>query len=81
MQPALAATILQDLCICIPGPAYLGDPFATMTDIDDGSMRHVQGRVEGLYIVLISLHGLVRGQAMELGKDADTGGQVRSRNR
>lgn len=37
----------------------------------------VQGRVEGLYIVLISLHGLVRGQHMELGKDADTGGQVR----
>lgn len=35
-----------------------------------------QGRVEGLYIVLISLHGLVRGQHMELGKDADTGGQV-----
>jgi hypothetical protein len=37
----------------------------------------LQGRVEGLYIVLISLHGLVRGQHMELGKDADTGGQVR----
>lgn len=32
--------------------------------------------MEGLYIVLISLHGLVRGQHMELGKDADTGGQV-----
>ena len=38
----------------------------------------LQGRVEGLYIVLISLHGLVRGQHMELGKDADTGGQVTS---
>lgn len=33
-------------------------------------------RVDGLYIILISLHGLVRGQQMELGKDPDTGGQV-----
>jgi sucrose-phosphate synthase len=30
-----------------------------------------------LYLVLISLHGLVRGHEMELGRDADTGGQVR----
>ncbi len=29
-----------------------------------------------LYIMLISVHGLVRGQNMELGRDADTGGQV-----
>lgn len=38
----------------------------------------MQGRVDGLYIVLISLHGLVRGQHMELGRDADTGGQARA---
>lgn len=31
---------------------------------------------KGLYIILISLHGLVRGDRMELGKDPDTGGQV-----
>lgn len=31
----------------------------------------------GLYIVLISMHGLVRGQNMELGRDPDTGGQVK----
>ena len=30
-----------------------------------------------LYIVLISVHGLVRGHEMELGRDADTGGQVK----
>lgn len=30
-----------------------------------------------LYLVLISLHGLVRGNEMELGRDADTGGQVK----
>jgi hypothetical protein len=36
-----------------------------------------EGRVDGLYLVLISLHGLVRGERMELGKDPDTGGQAR----
>ncbi|MDH5179307.1 MAG: HAD-IIB family hydrolase [Gammaproteobacteria bacterium] len=30
---------------------------------------------QGLYLVLISVHGLIRGHAMELGRDADTGGQ------
>ncbi|XP_057453886.1 sucrose-phosphate synthase 4 [Lotus japonicus] len=30
-----------------------------------------------LYIVLISVHGLVRGENMELGRDSDTGGQVK----
>lgn len=29
------------------------------------------------YIVLISVHGLIRGQDMELGRDADTGGQTK----
>lgn len=36
------------------------------------------GRVDRLYLMLISMHGLVRGENMELGKDADTGGQARS---
>ncbi len=31
---------------------------------------------EGLYIVLISVHGLIRGSSLELGRDADTGGQT-----
>ncbi|MDH5258325.1 MAG: glycosyltransferase [Gammaproteobacteria bacterium] len=30
-----------------------------------------------LYIVLISVHGLIRGHNMELGSDADTGGQTK----
>ncbi|XP_021887005.1 probable sucrose-phosphate synthase 1 [Carica papaya] len=30
-----------------------------------------------LYIVLVSLHGLIRGGNMELGRDSDTGGQVK----
>jgi sucrose-phosphate synthase len=34
-------------------------------------------RVDGLYIVLASMHGLIRGTAMELGRDPDTGGQVK----
>lgn len=32
---------------------------------------------KGLYIVLISIHGLIRGTRPELGRDADTGGQVK----
>lgn len=32
---------------------------------------------EGLYIVLISVHGLIRGENLELGRDADTGGQTK----
>ncbi|AHB89607.1 sucrose phosphate synthase Sps [Thermosynechococcus sp. NK55a] len=32
---------------------------------------------EELYIVLISIHGLIRGDRLELGRDADTGGQTR----
>ncbi|HUX82297.1 MAG TPA: HAD family hydrolase [Halothiobacillus sp.] len=31
---------------------------------------------EPLYIVLISVHGLIRGHDLELGRDADTGGQT-----
>lgn len=31
----------------------------------------------GRYIVLISVHGLVRGEHLELGRDADTGGQIK----
>jgi sucrose-phosphate synthase len=30
-----------------------------------------------LHIVLISIHGLIRGQDLELGRDADTGGQTK----
>lgn len=32
---------------------------------------------KGLYIQMFSVHGLVRGESPELGRDADTGGQVK----
>jgi sucrose-phosphate synthase len=32
---------------------------------------------EGLYIQMVSLHGLVRGRNLEMGRDADTGGQIK----
>ena len=35
----------------------------------------IQG--EGLYLCLISIHGLIRGDNLELGRDADTGGQTK----
>ncbi|MFP4639327.1 MAG: HAD family hydrolase [Guyparkeria sp.] len=31
---------------------------------------------DGLYICLVSVHGLIRGENLELGRDADTGGQT-----
>lgn len=31
----------------------------------------------GLYIILVSVHGLTRGHDLELGRDADTGGQIK----
>ncbi|MBW4683514.1 MAG: HAD-IIB family hydrolase [Komarekiella atlantica HA4396-MV6] len=31
----------------------------------------------GLYILLVSVHGLIRGNNLELGRDADTGGQTK----
>ena len=34
-------------------------------------------RTPGLYIALISIHGLIRGTNLELGRDADTGGQTK----
>ena len=33
-------------------------------------------RESGIYILMISVHGLIRGVAPELGRDPDTGGQV-----
>ncbi|OEL24273.1 putative sucrose-phosphate synthase 4 [Dichanthelium oligosanthes] len=36
-----------------------------------------QHKDKKLYIVLISIHGLIRGENMELGRDSDTGGQVK----
>lgn len=43
---------------------------------------HAQARTgreaaEGFYIVHISIHGLIRGRELELGRDADTGGQCK----
>ncbi len=34
------------------------------------------GEPEGLYILMMSIHGLVRAHDIELGRDADTGGQI-----
>ena len=36
----------------------------------------MNGQADRLYIVLLSIHGLIRGNNLELGRDADTGGQT-----
>lgn len=38
---------------------------------------HENTKTERLYIVLISIHGLIRGRDLELGRDPDTGGQTK----
>ncbi|MBD3619749.1 MAG: sucrose-phosphate phosphatase [Chromatiales bacterium] len=42
-----------------------------MTDKKDST------RGRGLYVALFSIHGLIRGQDLELGRDSDTGGQTK----
>ena len=37
----------------------------------------MEQQAENLYIVLLSVHGLIRGHDLELGRDADTGGQTK----
>ncbi|XP_044472463.1 probable sucrose-phosphate synthase 1 [Mangifera indica] len=52
----------------------------TMTRISSADVMEnwaSQYKEKKLYIVLISLHGLIRGENMELGRDSDTGGQVK----
>lgn len=36
----------------------------------------MSSKKSGLYFLLISVHGLIRGENLELGRDADTGGQT-----
>ncbi|XP_048331339.1 probable sucrose-phosphate synthase 1 isoform X3 [Ziziphus jujuba] len=65
----------------------LGD-ISAHGDIPKGRMKRInsvdvmenwakQQKEKKFYIVLISLHGLIRGENMELGRDSDTGGQVK----
>ncbi len=58
------------------GSPTAGGLLAPPPDADEG-LNLGEGRVPRLYCVLISMHGLLRGDRMELGKDPDTGGQVR----
>lgn len=37
----------------------------------------INQKADGLYILMLSIHGLVRGDHLELGRDADTGGQIK----
>ncbi len=40
-------------------------------------MGKIKKTPQGLYIVLVSVHGLIRADEHELGRDADTGGQIK----
>ncbi|KAG6658643.1 probable sucrose-phosphate synthase 1 [Carya illinoinensis] len=48
-----------------------------ISSVDAMETWAAQQKGKNLYIVLVSLHGLIRGENMELGRDSDTGGQVK----
>ena len=52
------------------------ETFERGTNPDDDVAETTSSRLTNLKITLISLHGLIRAKNPELGKDADTGGQV-----
>ncbi|XP_027331598.1 probable sucrose-phosphate synthase 2 isoform X1 [Abrus precatorius] len=66
-----------------------GDGIGEMIQIDETAKKNFLRQISNLevwsddkkekklYIVLLSLHGLVRGENMELGRDSDTGGQIK----
>jgi sucrose-phosphate synthase len=45
--------------------------------ISEGDISTTATEIEGLYICMLSIHGLIRGHELELGRDADTGGQTK----
>ena len=49
----------------------------SLNEIEYDNMNSVDVTERGLKVMLISLHGLIRTDNMELGCDADTGGQVK----
>lgn len=66
-QPAESSTI----------DALLEDYMLSSHDATPLASQMDGPRLDRLYVVMISLHGLVRGERMELGRDSDTGGQVK----
>ncbi len=50
---------------------------SVLDSLSQTAQKNMTGRGKGLYIAMFSIHGLVRGENMELGRDADTGGQVK----
>ncbi len=50
---------------------------ADQTEGGDEAREAAQDRNEGLYLQMYSIHGLIRGHDLELGRDADTGGQTK----
>jgi sucrose-phosphate synthase len=48
-----------------------------MVGMDSQEQEHKPKPKHKLYLVLISIHGLIRGHDLELGRDADTGGQTK----
>ncbi|XP_008648203.1 probable sucrose-phosphate synthase 3 isoform X2 [Zea mays] len=74
-QNDATADMSEDLFEGVKGED-VGDPSVAYGDSTAGNTPRISS-FDKLYIVLISLHGLIRGENMELGRDSDTGGQVK----
>ncbi len=61
---------MDDACAGSCYDFIINDPANAEVQVSDSD-------TDGLYIQLFSIHGLIRGDAPELGRDADTGGQVK----
>ena len=50
-----------------------------MSESTVSTPKHTQNPTDkqGLYIGMLSIHGLIRGKSLELGRDSDTGGQTK----
>ena len=53
------------------------DPISTELSVSGKEVISMNTESNGKYLLLISIHGLIRGHDLELGRDADTGGQTK----
>ncbi len=52
-------------------------PVHEIITVSNPKRRNAISKQKKLYIAMFSIHGLVRGNNLELGRDADTGGQIK----
>ena len=72
----LANEFAGQICM-INGALPKEDNIYTRFQTGTSEIEKTKKPTDGLYIQLYSIHGLIRGHDLELGRDADTGGQTK----